>query len=72
MRLRAGRCVDVGHDMGKEEAFRSLTLLVAVCEQATLDVERLKPLPEALLEKIAAARAAAIETAAALALEQTV
>ena len=51
--------------MGKQEAFRSLTLLVAVCEQALLELEAAHVnLSGDLATKIEAKRDAAVETIA--------
>ena len=51
--------------MGKQEAFRSLTLLVAVCEQALLELEASDvKLAGDLTAKIEATRDAAVETIA--------
>jgi hypothetical protein len=49
--------------VGKQEAFRSLTLLVAVCEQALLELEAAQlKLSDDLAAKIEATRDAAVET----------
>jgi len=51
--------------VGKQEAFRSLTLLVAVCEQALLELEAAHVnLSADLATKIEATRDAAVETIA--------
>jgi hypothetical protein len=49
--------------VGKQEAFRSLTLLVAVCEQALLELEAAQvKVSDDLAAKIEATRDAAVET----------
>jgi hypothetical protein len=48
----------------QEQAFRSLTLLVAVCEQVLLEFERAQMNAPDLVAKIEATRDAAVETAA--------
>lgn len=51
--------------MGKQEAFRSLTLLVAVCEQALHELEEAHGnLSGDLAAKIEATRVAAVESIA--------
>ena len=51
--------------MGEQEAFRSLTLLVAVCEQALLELEAAHvKLSGDLAAKIEATRDEAVETIA--------
>jgi hypothetical protein len=48
----------------QEQAFRSLILLVAVCEQALLEFETAQRNAPDLVAKIEATRAAAVETIA--------
>ena len=52
--------------MDQEQAFRSLTLLVAVCEQALLEFDGAQMIAPDLVAKIEAAHDAAVETIAVI------
>jgi hypothetical protein len=52
--------------VGDERAFAILTLLVAVCEQAVLELETLEARPDSLLEQIDKTRSAAVEVGSLL------
>jgi len=51
--------------VGEQEAFRSLTLLVAVCEQALLELEAAHLNTLDLADRIASTRDAAVQTLSA-------
>ena len=52
--------------MGEEEAIAALTLLVAVCEQAMLELERLEPPYDGAVDRIARTRDEAVDVVRAL------